>query len=143
MSPDCFLPYLDVAAPAVEVEVQVLDLAVLAKLVVYGLLVGLLVYVGDDDDPALDGAHGSRFAVGLHVVDFCLRRDGRDGLVDIHFYVGHCRLGVVVCWTLGEKRRERLVGLGDVRFGSARAAGLYCLMLTVCEGLESTGGAWV
>lgn len=94
-------PYLDVTAPAVEVEVQVLDLAVLAKLVVDSLLVGLLVHIGHNDDPALDGAHGGRFAVGLHVVEFCLRRDGRDGLVDVHFYVSH---GVVVgrcCWSFG------------------------------------------
>lgn len=75
---------------------QVFDLAILAKLVVYRLLVGLLVDVGYYNDPALNGAHGGRFAVGLHVVDFCLGGHGRDGLVnvdvDIHFYVSHGRV---------------------------------------------------
>jgi hypothetical protein len=87
-----FCAYLDVAAPAVQVEVQVLDLAVLAKGVVDGLLVGLLVHIGHDDDPALDGAHGRRLGLRLHVVDLGLGgggRLGRAGLVDVHLYVGH------------------------------------------------------
>lgn len=97
------LAYLDVTAPAVEVEVQVLDLAVFAKFVVYGLLVGLLVHVGHDNNPALDGTHGGRFAVGLHVVDFCLGGHRRDGLVDVHFYVGHGHGKVLGCkrWKTG------------------------------------------
>lgn len=66
------MAYLDVTAPAVQVEVQVLYLAVLAECVVDCLLVDLLVQVCDDDDPALYGAHGSGLGVGHHVVDLCL-----------------------------------------------------------------------
>lgn len=67
-----WVAYLDVTAPAVQVEVQVLYLAVLAECVVDCLLVDLLVQVCDDDDPALYGAHGSGLGVGHHVVDLCL-----------------------------------------------------------------------
>lgn len=74
---------------------QILDLAILAKRVLNGFLVGFLVNVGDNDDPALDGAHRGRFEQRLHVVHLCRRgasarssaRGG--GLVDVHLYVGH------------------------------------------------------
>lgn len=103
---------LDVTASPVQVEMQILDLAKLAKLVLDGFLIGLLVYVGHHDDPAFDGAHGSRLGVGLHGRDLggvgvgaaggssilLLRREGR--IVDFHvvthfssFYV----LGFVEC----------------------------------------------
>lgn len=81
--------YLDVTAPPVEVEVQVLNLAVLAKGVVDCLLVDLLVQVCHDDDPALYGAHGGCLGVRHHVVDLCLGGLGRAGLVDVHLHVGH------------------------------------------------------
>ena len=93
---------LDVAAAAVEVQVQVLNLAVVAELVVDGLLVGLLVHVGHHDDPALDGAHRRRLGVRLHVADLGLGRGrGRaaaDGarVVDVHLNVGHCCCLLVV-----------------------------------------------
>lgn len=92
----CSPSYLDVTAPPVEVEVQVLDLAVLAKGVVNCLLVDLLVQVRHDDDPALYGAHGGRLGVRHHVVDLCLGGLGRAGLVDVHLHVGHdCLLGAL------------------------------------------------
>lgn len=49
---------------------QVLDLAVLAKQILYGFLVGLLMHIGNDDDPTFDGADGGGARVGLHVVNF-------------------------------------------------------------------------
>lgn len=45
--------------------------------------------VGDDDDPAFDGAHGGGFGMGLHFG--VVARDGRRGAgVDIHLFFGHC-----------------------------------------------------
>lgn len=78
---------------------QVLDLAVLAKHILDGLLVGLLVDVCDHDDPALDGADGGRATMGLHL-GFVAHRSGTaggsslgggggGGVVDFHFHVGH------------------------------------------------------
>lgn len=74
---------------------QVLDLAILAKGVLNGLLVGFLVNVGDDDNPSLDGTHGGRFEKRLHVVNLCRSGAGAGGsarggrLVDVHLYIGH------------------------------------------------------
>ena len=87
--------HLYVAASSVEGQMQVLDLAVLAEHVVDGLLVGLLVDAGDDDDPALDGADGRCAAVGLHVLVAAAGGTsiggggGLLGLVDLHLNVGH------------------------------------------------------
>jgi hypothetical protein len=86
--------HLDVAAASVEVQMQVLDLAKVGKLVVQGLLVGLLMHVRHHDDPALDGAHRRRAAMRLHVADVGLGRriaglGARD--VNVHLHVGHCR----------------------------------------------------
>lgn len=79
--------YLDVAASPVQVEVQVLDLAKVAELVLYGLLVGLFVDVCDNHDPALDGSDGRGLGVCLHFGFVACR--GRRGSVDVHVYVGH------------------------------------------------------
>lgn len=119
--------YLDVTASSVEVEVQVLNLAVLAELVLDGLLVGLLVDVGDHYDPALDGADGGGAAVGLHLglvaggrAACCLGGGGGGGVVDFHFYVGHfrgCVLGGAgLSWVSVERRLARRGRrcLGDV-----------------------------
>lgn len=81
--------YLDVTAATVQVEVQVLDLTVLAKGVVDCLLINLLVQVCHDNDPALYGAHSGGLGVRHHVVDLCLGGLGRAGLVDVHLHVGH------------------------------------------------------
>lgn len=69
---------------------HVLDLAILPKYILQRLLVGLLVNVGDDNDPTLDGADGCGFGMGLHVG--LIARGGWGGRrvdVDIHLYVGH------------------------------------------------------
>jgi predicted nucleic acid-binding Zn finger protein len=50
---------LYVTSPAVEVHVKVLDLAELAKHVLNILLARFFVYVGGDNDPALNAADGS------------------------------------------------------------------------------------
>ena len=52
--------------------------------------------VGDDDDPAFDGAHGCRAALGVHVGVFGGVGAGGGGFVDVHC-VGHdCGIGVRV-----------------------------------------------
>lgn len=89
--------YLDITTPSVQVEVQVLDFAVFAKLVVYGLLVGFFVDVSDDYDPAFDGADGGGAGMSLHGRGLAgPGRRGRDlgfllvmRYVDVHFHVGH------------------------------------------------------
>jgi hypothetical protein len=88
------MTYLDVTRPPVQVHVQVLDGAVLAKHVLQVLLGGLLVHVGDNDDPALDGAHGGCAGVGARIAGLGVRRRllGLLGLlrrVDVHLGVGH------------------------------------------------------
>lgn len=67
---------------------QVLNGAVFAKHVLQVLLGGLLVDVGDDDDPAFDGADGSRAGGGGRVAGFGGGR-GALGLVNVHLGVGH------------------------------------------------------
>jgi len=63
------MPYLDVPRPSVQIQVQVLDLAPLAKKLVDVFFAGFLVDVGDYDNPAFDAADcdsvgcGERFAV--------------------------------------------------------------------------------
>lgn len=59
--------YLDVTRPPVQVHVQVLNGAKLAKHVVKVLLGRLFVHIGDDDDPALDGAHSYCAGFGQRV----------------------------------------------------------------------------
>jgi hypothetical protein len=83
--------YLDVTCAAVQVHVQVLDGAVLAKHVLQVLLGRLLMHVGDDDDPALDGTHGGRAGLGARVAGLGVRRRGflLLGRVDVHLRVGH------------------------------------------------------
>lgn len=49
--------HFHVTSPAVEVHVQVLDLAVFAKQILNVLLTGFLVDVRRDNDPALDAAY--------------------------------------------------------------------------------------
>ena len=56
--------YLDVTAPAVEVKVQVLNLAVFGELVRYVLLSRLLVHIGHEHYPPLDGC-GREFTCQL------------------------------------------------------------------------------
>jgi hypothetical protein len=101
--------YLDVARPPVEVHVQVLDGAELAKDVLQVLLGRLLVHVGDDDDPAFDGAHGCCARVGARFTGVAVGGGlggGLGGRVNVHFGVGHvlfacgCCLveGVVLWW---------------------------------------------
>lgn len=60
------MPYLDVTASAIQVQVHVLDLAKLSKLVLQALLVRLFVDVGDDDDPAFNRADCRGLGMGLH-----------------------------------------------------------------------------
>eukprot|EP00967_Tisochrysis_lutea_P125978 scaffold212291_cov29-Tisochrysis_lutea.AAC.1 len=47
--------HLDEAGSSIEVQVQVLDLANVAKSIVQVILGRLLVQVGNEDDPTLDG----------------------------------------------------------------------------------------
>lgn len=83
--------YLDVTASPIKREMQVLDLAVLAEFVVDDLLIGLLVDVCDDDDPALDGAGCRGAAVCLHGVVATRGGSGASllRLVNFHLDFGH------------------------------------------------------
>jgi hypothetical protein len=74
---------------------QVLDLSKVGELVIKVLLTGLLVNVGDNDDPALDRSDGGRIAVRGHggiggaiVVLGIFGGEGRVD-VDVHFSVCH------------------------------------------------------
>lgn len=92
--------HLDVTCPAVQVHVQVLDGAKLAEQILQVLLGRLLVYVGDDDDPALDGAHSCRAGLGARIASLGIRGRGVAllGLVNVHFGVGHIEgHGLRVC----------------------------------------------
>ena len=51
------LPHLDVTSPSIQVHVQVLDLSKLPKQLLQVLLASFLVDVGNQDDPALNGAY--------------------------------------------------------------------------------------
>ena len=50
--------YLDIARPAIEVEVQVFDLSVVGELVHDILLCRLLVDIGYENDPPFNGCVG-------------------------------------------------------------------------------------
>lgn len=82
---------------------QVLDLSIVCETVIQILLARLLVDVGDDDDPAFDGAHGGRVGVGGHaaVLGLVLAVFGGEGRIDIHFCISHdC------AWLVEEKEWE-------------------------------------
>lgn len=68
---------LDETSLAVEVQVQVFDLAVIGEAVHHVVLVRLLVHIGDDDDPALDGCSGERDRAATGAAAFRLFREAR------------------------------------------------------------------
>ena len=69
---------------------QILNIAVLAKQFLEVLLAGLLVDVGDEDDPAFDGADGDGAGGGVLVRGGGFGAvAGRGGAVDVHFVGGH------------------------------------------------------
>lgn len=81
--------HLDVTSSPVQVQVQVLDGAVFAEHVVHVLLARFFVHVGDDDDPAFDGAHCVCASCGARVAGLGVD-GGALGLVDVHLsVVGH------------------------------------------------------
>jgi hypothetical protein len=91
--------HFHITGSAVEVHVQVLDLAVFAKQILDVLFTGLLVDSGRDNDPALDAAHSGCVLGGAGVAGVCLAVfvvDRRLGNVDVHFCVGHDYGRVVV-----------------------------------------------
>jgi len=67
---------------------QILDRAKLAKKILQILFGRLLMDIRDDDNPALDGAHGGCAGLGARVAGFGVG-GGLLGLVDVHFGVGH------------------------------------------------------
>jgi len=57
---------LNVTSPPIQIQMQILDLAIIRKLIIQVLLTSLLMNIRDDDDPALDGSDGRRVRVRLH-----------------------------------------------------------------------------
>lgn len=74
---------------------KVLDLAKLAELVLYALLVRLLVYVRDDDNPPFNGSYCRGLGLCLHSAVVTLVGGGLllafsgGSVVNVHFCVGH------------------------------------------------------
>jgi hypothetical protein len=67
---------------------QILNLAIIGKLIIQVLLAGLLMYIRDDDNPALDGSDGCRVRVRLHGCRFAVSAWRVRFRVDVHL-VGH------------------------------------------------------
>lgn len=63
------LSYLDVSRPAIQVDMDVLNLSKVAKQILQVLFRGFLVYVGHNDDPALDAADWYGVLGGLAVAN--------------------------------------------------------------------------
>ena len=75
---------------------QILNVPPFAKHLLQVFLAGFFVDVGDEDDPAFDGADGDGAGGGAGFgccrVEFGVRgRGGGQGRVDVHFCCGHCR----------------------------------------------------
>ena len=81
--------HLDVARPPIQIHVQVLDLAVVAKHLLEVLLAGFLVDVGHEDDPAFDGSDCYRTGRCAYLGGGAAVVVGW-GLIDIHLCVRHC-----------------------------------------------------
>ena len=58
--------HLDITSSAIQIQVQVLDLSKVCEQIVQILLASLFVNVGDDDDPAFNGADSGRICMGGH-----------------------------------------------------------------------------
>lgn len=114
--------HLDITSSAIQIQMQVFDLSIIRKTIVQIFLAGFLMDISDDNDPALDGAHGGRVGVGCHaaVLRVVLCVFGGEGGVDVHFGVGHdCggsyRSGKGMSETLCWERSKRIRSL----FGEA------------------------
>jgi hypothetical protein len=79
---------LHITSPPIQIQMQVLYLAVIRKLIIQILLARFLMHVRDDDDPAFDGADGCRVRVRLHGRRLAVRLWGVRFRVDVHL-VGH------------------------------------------------------
>jgi hypothetical protein len=87
-----YTTYLDITRPAIQVQMQILDLSKIGKLVVQVLLASFFVYVRDDDNPALDRPDRCRIGMGGHRGVFrviSMIGFGGEGRIDFHFGVGH------------------------------------------------------
>jgi hypothetical protein len=98
---------LNITRPPIQIQVQILDLAIVRKLIVQILLASLLMHIRDDDDPAFDGADGCRIRVRLHGCRFavCVWRVGLS--VDVHL-VGHdgaVWVARLAMWGMGARER--------------------------------------
>lgn len=83
--------YLDITSPTIQIQVQILDLPKVREQIVEILLAGFFMDIGDDDDPAFNGADGSCAGLGGHRGVFGVVLGGGCGRIDVyfHFYVGH------------------------------------------------------
>lgn len=87
--------HFDITCPSIQVHVQVLDLPEIAKEFLQILLTGFFVDVGDENDPAFDGADGDGTSGGARVGGCGCDRAGGGAVggvrwgIDIHFCGGH------------------------------------------------------
>lgn len=59
--------HLHITGPAIQIEVQVLDLPILPKQILYVFLGSFLMHIGDDDDPAFYAAYRDRVLSSLRL----------------------------------------------------------------------------
>ena len=88
--------HLNIPRPPIKIHMQILNIAILAKQLLKILLARLLMDVGDEDDPAFDGAHGHGAGGGRLLVrgwgfggSTRAVAGRRRGAVDVHFGGGH------------------------------------------------------
>lgn len=63
----CLSTYLDIPGPAIQIDMHILNLPILAKHVLQVILASFLVHVCDNNDPALDTAYRHGVLRGLGV----------------------------------------------------------------------------
>ena len=90
-----YFTHLHIPSPPIQIHMQILDLAKLAKELLYILLAGLFVYIRHHDDPALYAADRDRAGRGAGFVRarggflIAVAGGGGGGVVDVHLFGSH------------------------------------------------------
>lgn len=127
-------PYLDITRATIQIEMQILNLAKIAKLVRQILLAGLFVYVADDNDPSLNGAHRSGIGVGDHggIARLFFLLVGGSRWIQLHLRVRHdcvCIVSMGSLWWMMRNFTHKTSSIGyriDIP-GFRCAAELRCI----------------